>query len=121
MNDLLDTILSSFSIDQQHQSSYLHRISTDHPQLPSNRWLLVSNDDIKAWFSHYHISTQLCDLYNFQTSEEMLHYGEQLLGNYDKHLEIYSKAFMKKYNGDELLPHEFQRFAQAMKGLLKSN
>jgi hypothetical protein len=135
MTALLDTILATLSLStsstdrhcSEHQeyyepiASYLHSSPTAHARFRFNQWSLSSSDDIKAWFSHYHISTQLRDLYDFQTGQEMIHYGEKLIENSEKHMEIYSKAFMKKYNGDELLPHEFQRFVQAIKELLKYN
>jgi len=111
MNSLLDTILATLSNTDR---SYLQKTLTNH-----RRWSLASTEDIKAWFSHYHISNELRDLYNFQTGEEMLQYGEELLENYEQHMQIYSRAFVKKYDGDELLPHEFQRFTQAIKQLLE--
>jgi hypothetical protein len=35
--------------------------------------------------------------------------------------QIYSRLFAKKYGGDELPPHEFNRFARAMGQLVKEN
>ncbi|CAF1186541.1 unnamed protein product [Adineta steineri] len=134
--DLFDTIqatlsLTMSSIDNSYTlqqkeyyeptASYLHTVPTSNHRLRINQWLLAAKDDIEAWFSYYHISTHLCDLYDFQTGQEMLLYGKQLIQNYEKHLDIYSKAFIKKYNGDELLPHEFQRFTEAIKELLENN
>lgn len=140
MVDLLDTILGSFatsssslevlSIAQRSSKQHEHyepeiahnkNPTIDSLRLPIEQWSSATIDDINNWFVHHHISSQICNLYNFQTGEEMLHYAQMLIDDYENQIQIYSKAFRKKYNGDELLPHEFDRFKRAMEKLLKDN
>ncbi|CAF1688967.1 unnamed protein product, partial [Adineta ricciae] len=107
VTDLLETILSTLPSTKSSDEKISHL---------NNQ--LSTKDEIDKWFLHHHISIQLRDLYDFQTEEEIIEYGKELIENYDKHWQIYSNAFMKKFNGEQLLPHEFQRFFQAIQQLI---
>ncbi|CAF0784857.1 unnamed protein product [Adineta ricciae] len=107
ITDLLETILSTLPSTESSDEKISHL---------NNQ--LSTKDEIDKWFLHHHISIQLRDLYDFQTEEEIIQYGKDLIENYDKHWQIYSNAYMKKFNGEQLLPHEFQRFSQAIQQLI---
>ncbi|CAF0745362.1 unnamed protein product [Didymodactylos carnosus] len=141
MADLLDTILASFAASsssspevlsavqhssKQHQSyepeiTHDKNSTIDSLRLPNEQWSTATIDDINNWFIYHHISSQIRNLYNFQTGQDMLHYAQMLVDDYEQQFQIYSKAFRKKTNDDELLPHEFDRFKRAMEKLLKDN
>ncbi|CAF3723533.1 unnamed protein product [Rotaria socialis] len=144
MTELLNTILLSLSSTQSstsEPSSSVHQQQVPLPTVltmpvpdvisaqpktigspprPFKEWR-SSGEDIPVWFAYNHLSTQLRDLFAFQTGEEMLLYAQLLLKDYDKHMNIYSKVFSQKYQGNELSPHEFNRFALVLKHLLEEN
>ncbi|CAF4765792.1 unnamed protein product, partial [Rotaria sp. Silwood2] len=64
---------------------------------------------------------ELRDLFDFQTGEEMLDYAQLLVKDREKQMNIYAKIFAKKYNGSDMPPHEFNRFAKALEQLLRDN
>ncbi|CAF4737628.1 unnamed protein product, partial [Rotaria socialis] len=67
------------------------------------------------------LSTQFRDLFNFQTGEEMLNYAQMLVKDREKHMNTYARIFAQKYNGADMPPHEFNRFATASEKLLRGN
>ncbi|CAF3241048.1 unnamed protein product [Rotaria sp. Silwood2] len=85
---------------------------------PFNQWTPESND-VAAWFTQHRISSKLRDLFEFQTTKEMIDYGELLIKNREKQMNIYTKIFAEKYYGSEMPPHEFYRFATALEELVK--
>ncbi|CAF4090625.1 unnamed protein product [Rotaria sordida] len=87
---------------------------------PCNQWTSTSGD-IHAWFVHHRLSTELRDLFDFQTGEEMLDYAQLLIKDREKQMNIYERIFAKKYNGSDMPPHEFNRFAKALEQLLRDN
>ncbi|CAF3800289.1 unnamed protein product, partial [Rotaria sp. Silwood1] len=89
-------------------------------QRPCNQWT-SSNGDIHAWFAYHRLSTELRDLFDFQTGEEMLDYAQLLIKDCEKQMNIYARIFAKKYNGNDMPPHEFNRFAKALEQLLRDN
>lgn len=124
MNELLNTIVSSLSpLSQEHRiepASVLNVTkSTPDSSLYSPNQRTSSKDDISTWFAQHEISTELRDLFNFQSIEEMLDYGEVLINDREKQMNIYTRIFAKKYSGNDLPPHEFNRFANALERLLK--
>jgi hypothetical protein len=132
MTELLNTILASLSsskpIIQENHVPLQHHIepppvvnhinSTSAPLHPLDRPASTSNA-IHAWFAEHRISTQLRDLFDFQSSEEMLDYAELLIKDREKQMDIYARIFTQKYRGNDLPPHEFNRFANALERLLK--
>ena len=85
---------------------------------PIEQWTLA---DIHLWFAQQHILEQLRDLYQFQSGTEILEYAQDLVNDRVIQQQTYSRLFAKKYEGDELPPHQFNRFANAMSQLLKEN
>jgi hypothetical protein len=85
---------------------------------PIDQWTLA---DIHLWFARQYISPQLRDLYQFRSGTEVLDYAQNLVNDRMTQQQIYSRLFAKKYQGDELPPHEFNRFVIAMGQLLKEN
>jgi hypothetical protein len=49
----------------------------------------------------------------------MLDYAELLIKDREKQMNIYAKIFAQKYQGNDMAPHEFNRFANALERLLK--
>ncbi|CAF3993332.1 unnamed protein product [Rotaria sordida] len=103
-------VVSLPSPPPQQQQQQQHLSSTNSIQQisivtlrPFNQWT-STGDDIHQWFAYHRLSSELRDLYDFQTGEEMLEYAKIL-----------------KYNGEELPPHEFNRFALALEKLLREN
>lgn len=113
MSELLNTILSSLSTSAEE------RPIEASPLLHSPNQQTSSKDDVRTWFAQHQLSTELRDLFNFQSIEEMLDYGEVLINDREKQMNIYSRIFAKKYPGNDLPPHEFNRFAHALQQLLK--
>ncbi|CAF3133032.1 unnamed protein product [Rotaria sp. Silwood2] len=142
MNEILNTILLSFSsskplVPKTDLFSYQHAtplpVILKTPELntvlmqsklaaprPFNEWR-STGEDIHAWFAYNRLSEKLRDLFDFQTGEEMLRYAQLLIKDYDKQMNIYGKLFAQKYHGDEMPPHEFNRFALALEHLLEEN
>ena len=124
MTELLNTILSSLSVLSQERriepSPVLNMTnSTPSVSLHLSNQRASSKDDIGTWFAQHEISTELRDLFNFQSIEEMLDYGEVLINDREKQMNIYTRIFAKKYHGNDLPPHEFNRFTNALLRLLK--
>ncbi len=119
MTELLNTILSSLSVLPQERQIDNITNSTPSVSLYSPNQRASSKDDINTWFAQHEISTELRDLFNFESIEEMLDYGEILIKDREKQMNIYTRTFAKKYHGNDLLPHEFNRFANALERLLK--
>ncbi|CAF1319567.1 unnamed protein product [Rotaria sp. Silwood1] len=112
---------------QQQQQHQQHLSSTNSIQQISivtlrlfNQWT-STGDDINQWFAYHRLSNKLRDLYDFQTGEEMREYAKILVKDREKQMHIYERLFSKKYNGEELPPHEFNRFALALEKLLREN
>ncbi|CAF1128641.1 unnamed protein product [Rotaria sordida] len=132
MVELLNTILLSLkSMDHenlpspsQHHAVTLSIADTTAEETsilrPFDQWTSTGND-VAAWFAHHRISRKLRDLFEFQTGKEMLDYAELLIKDREKQMNIYEKIFAEKYNGSEMPPHEFYRFATAMEQLLNDN
>jgi hypothetical protein len=133
ITELLQTVLSSISasstIIQENQppiqngTESLHAAEigkkiTSSPR-PCNQWT-STGDDIHAWFAYHRISTQLRDLFDFQSSEEMIDYAQLLNENPEKQMTIYARIFTQKY-GHDLAPHDFIQFTNALKKLLHEN
>jgi hypothetical protein len=92
------------------------------PDTPASRrpfaqWT-SSSGDIHAWFADHHISGALCDLFNFQSSREMLAYAQLVVKDREQQLTIYTRLFAHKYPGNDLPPHEFYRLTMALEQLL---
>ncbi|CAF1675507.1 unnamed protein product [Rotaria magnacalcarata] len=87
---------------------------------PVDQWTSTSGD-IHMWFAYNQLSTQFRDLFNFQTGEEMLNYAQMLVKDREKHMNTYARIFAQKYNGADMPPHEFNRFATASEKLLRDN
>ena len=124
MTELLNTILSSLSVLSQErriEPSAVVNISKSVPSasLDSPNQRASSKDDINTWFTQHEISTELRDLFNFQSIEEMLDYAEVLIKDREKQMNIYTRIFATKYHGNDLPPHEFYRLANALERLLK--
>ncbi|CAF1040417.1 unnamed protein product [Rotaria sordida] len=132
MVELLNTILLSLkSMDHenlpspsQHHTITLSVAGTTAEETsilrPFDQWTSTGND-VASWFAHHRISRKLRDLFEFQTGKEMLDYAELLIKDREKQMNIYAKIFAEKYNGSEMPPHEFYRFATAMEQLLNDN
>lgn len=134
MTELLNTILlslsSSTSVSQEDRSSSQHYIesptvvnvtnSISIPLCPADQQTSTTNNDIHTWFAQHRISTQLRDLFDFQSNEEMLDYAQLLIKDREKQMDIYARIFAQKY-GNDMPPHEFNRFANALERLLKDN
>ncbi|CAF2513399.1 unnamed protein product [Rotaria sp. Silwood2] len=140
MTDILNTILSSLSsqtsllrekislVDHSRLLSQHHSTSTSIAPItestfdlrPFEQWTSTGND-INLWFAYNRISTQIRDLFDFQTKEEMLDYAKLLIKDREKQMNIYAKIYHKKYREDDMSPHEFIRFAKALEGLYKDN
>ncbi|CAF3613199.1 unnamed protein product [Rotaria sp. Silwood1] len=134
MVELLNTILVSLSASTTMVHENLPPLSQHHiiplsvtatteettAFRPFDQWTSTGND-IPAWFTHHRISSKLRDLFEFQTGKEMLDYAELLIKDREKQMNIYAKIFSEKYNGSEMPPHEFYRFATAMEQLLNDN
>ena len=140
MIEILDTVLLSLSsvtasTDEKHPTSHssmissqCHSISTSNVPIteitsihrPFDPWT-SNSDDIKAWFSHNKISKQIRDLFDFQTGEEMLDYAQLLINDRDKQMNVYAKVYRQTYGGNEMAPHEFNRFAKALEKLYKEH
>jgi len=134
MTELLNTILSSVSPSKsmilenpllpQHlkESPSITKVTNSTPSpLPPFEQPSSTDNNIEAWFAQYRISTQLRDLFDFQTREEMLDYAELLIKDREKQMDIYGRIFAKKYHGNDMPPHEFNRFANALEQLLKED
>ncbi|CAF1586768.1 unnamed protein product [Rotaria sp. Silwood1] len=87
---------------------------------PLNQWTSTSGD-IQAWFAHHRLSIELRDLFDFQSGDEMLDYAQLLISDRENQMKIYTRIFSKKYNGSDMPPHEFNRFAKALENLLRDN
>lgn len=138
INELVNTILSSFSsTPSSNEQNILTPVVIPHESLPLKetsspqsislnivrpveQWT-STNGDIHAWFANNQISTQLRNLFNFQSGEEMVTYAQMLIKDREKHLNIYSKIYAQTYNGNDLPPHEFNRFTNALEKLLKDS
>ncbi|CAF2652659.1 unnamed protein product [Rotaria sp. Silwood2] len=132
IDELLNTILLSLSSSKslvhenisapsQHHSIKLTVAGATEETSslrPFNQWTPESND-VAAWFTQHRISSKLRDLFEFQTTKEMIDYGELLIKNREKQMNIYTKIFAEKYYGSEMPPHEFYRFATALEELVK--
>ena len=90
---------------------------TSTSRRPFAQWT-SSSGDIQAWFADHQISGELCDLFNFQSSKEMLAYAPLLIKDRDQQLAIYTRLFAHKYSGNDLPPHEFYRLAMALEEFL---
>jgi len=134
MTELLNTILSSVSpsksviqenhlLPQHHtESPSINQATNSTPSaIPPFEQPSSTDNNIDAWFAQHRISTQLRDLFDFQTREEMLDYAELLIKDREKQMDIYGRIFAKKYHGNDMPPHEFNRFANALERLLKEN
>lgn len=132
MTELLNTILSSFSSlqpiihkdplsSERHiKSSSVSNVTSSMPiSLHSLDQQTSTNDDIHTWFADHRISPQLRDLFDFQSTEEMLDYAELLIEDRRKQMNLYAKIFSQKYNGNDMPPHEFNRFANFLERLLE--
>lgn len=124
MTDLLNTILSSLPVLLQERRiapSPILNITNSTPSVslysPNQR--TSSKDNINTWFAQHEISTELRDLFNFQSIEEMLDYGDILSKDREKQMNVYTRIFAKIYHGNDLPPHEFNRFANALERPLK--
>ena len=91
--------------------------ATPASRLPFAQWT-SSSGDIQAWFADHQISGELCDLFNFQNSKEMLAYAPLLIKDRDQQLAIYTPLFARQYPGYHLPPHEFYRLAMALEEFL---
>jgi hypothetical protein len=119
MNTILSTLSSSKPISRENRSLSLpvnqltnsNPISLDQP--------ISTNNDIHAWFVQQRISIELCNLFDFQSIKEMLDYAQLLIEDREKQMNIYARIYAKKYHGNDLPPHEFNRFANALEELLK--
>jgi hypothetical protein len=123
MTELMNTILSTFpsskSIDRENRSLSLpvnqminsNPISLDQPT--------STNNDIHTWFAQQRISIELRNLFDFQSIKEMLDYAELLIKDREKQMNIYARIYSQKYHGNDMPPHEFNRFANALEELLK--
>ncbi|CAF2895251.1 unnamed protein product [Rotaria sp. Silwood2] len=135
MTELLNTILATLPLSGSlicaNLSSSLHHQPAPHPihnviQSTTatfrsvNQWT-STDGDILAWFTSNEISIELHDLFNFRIGEEMLDYAQLLIEDRRQQMNIYAKIFAQKYHGNELPPHEFNRFAKALEQLLKEN
>ena len=124
MTELLNTILSSLSVSAQArrvEPSPMLNITNSTPSVslysPNQR--PINKDDINEWFAQHEISTELRDLFNFQSIKEMLDYHDVLIKDREKQMNIYTRIFAKKYHGNDLPTHEFIRFANALEQLMK--
>jgi hypothetical protein len=102
----------------QQKSSVEETYQSTAVLAPIEQW---THADIHLWFAQQHILEQLRDLYQFQSGTEMLEYAQDLVNDRVTQQQTYSRLFVKKYGGDELPPHQFNRFANAIGQLLKEN
>ncbi|CAF3396238.1 unnamed protein product [Rotaria sp. Silwood2] len=143
MTELLNTILSSFSSVKTFINENLSLQTPNHGTPPSSNHVMSplsslphqssslllrpcdqwtsTNGDIHTWFEHHRLSIELRDLFDFQTGEEMLDYAPLLVKDREKQMNIYARIFAKKYNGSDMPPHEFNRFAKALEQLQRDN
>jgi hypothetical protein len=105
MTELMNTILSS------SKPISVNHIINSNPDQPNN--------DVQAWFVEHRISIELGNLFDFQSIEEMLDYAELLIKDREKQMNIYTKIYANKYHENEMPPHEFNRFANALEQLIK--
>jgi hypothetical protein len=78
-----------------------------------------NKNDIKQWWQDNGIILELYDLYQFIDGSELLSYAKTLSEDDKTHYKIYAEEFNKLYNGKTLLLHQFNRFVNALRKLLK--
>jgi hypothetical protein len=132
MTELLNTILSSLSTPipavipenlllPQKLPPLINVTNSTSAPLPSIKKTVSTGNDVHAWFASHRISTEIRDLFDFQTKEEMIEYAKLLIKDRDKQMDIYARIFAKKYHGNDMPPHEFNRFVIALEQLLKDS
>lgn len=123
MDELCTTILTSLSLTKEttHRDEIPLKMipapATPPRQRSFAQWT-SSSDDIHAWFADHHISSELRDLFNFQSTKEMLAYAPLVVTDREQQLSIYTRLFARKYSGNDLPPNEFYRLALALEQLL---
>ena len=119
-NELMNTILlSSKPTDRDHRSSVTPIVNSNPIAPPSFDPSTSTNREIDAWFTQHRISSELRQLFDFQSIDEMLEYAELLIKDREKQMNIYSKIYSQQYHGNEMPPHEFNRFANGLEQLLR--
>ncbi|CAM4762838.1 unnamed protein product [Rotaria magnacalcarata] len=83
--------------------------------------LTWSVEDVHSWFAYHRISRELRDLFDFHNGEEMLDYAQLLTKDRENQMKIYSKVYAQKYAGNEMAPHDFNRFSKALEQLFKEH
>ncbi|CAF1003448.1 unnamed protein product [Didymodactylos carnosus] len=83
-------------------------------QKPVEQW---NKNDVSQWFEYNEILVEIQDLYKFKDGSELLSYAPSLLADEKLQYQIYSKTFSKKNNGEDLLPHEYTKFVNALRKL----
>lgn len=73
--------------------------------------------DIHHWFDEQNISKEIRDMYQFKTGTQMITYAECLNNGWLKQYERYASRYAQRYQGKELLEHEFALFVSALKQL----
>jgi hypothetical protein len=122
LNSILPSLSSSTLVAPQNRSlssqTVNHAMNTTSVSLISLDQQTSPGNDIHAWFAHHRISSQIRDLFDFQSTEEMLDYAELLIKDREKQMDIYARIFAQNY-GNDMPPHECNRFANALERLLK--
>ncbi|CAF0859712.1 unnamed protein product [Adineta steineri] len=80
-----------------------------------------NGNDVNSWFLSHRISPEIRKLFNFETREEMFDYAQLLIEDREKQMNIYAKIYSQRNHGNEMPPHEFLRFANALEKQLNDN
>ncbi|CAF1011658.1 unnamed protein product [Adineta steineri] len=80
-----------------------------------------NGNDVNVWFLSHRISPKIRKLFNFETREEMFDYAQLLIKDREKQMNIYAKIYSQRNHGNEMPPHEFLRFANALEKQLNDN
>ena len=123
IDELFNTIFASISSTKSMKNEH-H--SHSNPSSTSFRLLTnpiieekSSDDNLEQWFNHNRISKEVRLLFDFQSLEELIDYGQLLIEDPQKQIEIYSRIYSQKCQGHDLPPHQFNRFSIALQKLFR--
>ena len=124
MNELTNTILSSISSSKPHEiQDYSHSIPIARTVLlstnPINKEQRLNDENVEKWFNENRISKEVRLLFDFESLDELIDYGQLLIKDPEKQMNIYSKIYSQRFSGNDLPPHQFHRFAISLEKLLK--
>lgn len=124
INELINTILSSISSSKPNEiQDYSHSIPTTKTILlstnPINEEQRSNDENLDKWFNENRISKEVRLLFDFQSLDELMDYGQLLIKDPEKQMNIYSRIYSQTFYGNDLPPHQFNRFAIQLQKLLK--